>query len=53
MEDLVDYIAIAVSFLAILVSLYTFNKTSGFNKYQQVDEIVHEYSKNRNRISII
>jgi hypothetical protein len=39
MEDLVDYIAIAVSFVAILVSLYTFKKTSFFNKYQQVDEM--------------
>lgn len=39
MEDLVDYIAIAVSFVAILVSVYTFNKTSFFNKYQQVDEM--------------
>ncbi len=39
MEDIADYIAIAVASLAIFVSLYTFNKTSGFNKYQELDEM--------------
>jgi hypothetical protein len=39
MEDIVDYIAIVVSLSAVGVSFYTFNKTSGFNKYQEVDEM--------------
>jgi hypothetical protein len=37
-EILVDLITVSVSLLAIVVSLVTFNRTSSFSKYQDVDQ---------------
>jgi len=39
MEEFYDFITILVALSAVWISLYTFNKTSGFNKYQEVDEM--------------
>lgn len=39
MEEFYDFITILVALLAVWISLYTFDKTSGFNKYQEVDKM--------------